>query len=266
MRRPSATIGIFLLLLCASVLALAESPEPHFASPRTNSVVRQSTFLHGYLHGYEEGYSTADVDLQMAREPRDPAKIKEARSSTGYRSAFGPRRVFDAGYVEGFRVGYADSLASRTFRAVDVIRQVMDLPVNPVAMTDSPQSVRPPEPRVPHASALFDLVAPLPETDAPPPNKREEKREQKVAGPAANAFDAGFVGGYSTGRRRGLADARSALPFAAATSTCPAALSGGQSGPESCAAYVRGFAMGYSDGYVNVAHPTAASASAAQSK
>ncbi len=261
MRTPFITIGAVLLLLGACLVSLAaETPDPHYASPRTSSVVRQSTFLHGYLHGYEDGYSLADIDLQLAREPRNPAKIKEAHASTGYRDEFGPHRVFDAGFLEGFRVGYADSLAGRVFRAVDVIRRVMDLPVDPVAAAEPPRKPLAPQPRVPHVSALFDQVAPHSLAGLLP------KLLDRNTLPGASPFDEGFSGGYSSGRRRGLADARSALPFATQTATCPAALSRRNSGSEPCTAYVRGFAMGYSDGYVNVAMPEASAASSAQSK
>lgn len=275
MRKVWTAITAFLLLSSTCVLA-AQTPDPHSASPRTSPVVQKSTFLHGYLHGYEEGYSAGDMDLQMARTARDPDKLKESRPNC-YRSEFGIRRVFDTGYREGFRVGYADSFAGRAFRAVNLIQQVMTQSVDPVAAAESKlEPVIPPQPRVPQVSALLDEVAALgfgPRRQAkaaPAPRPSSASQPQSAAGHQARPFDQGFADGYSSGQRRGVADARGAVPFATPTAACPAGMAKGASFPDSCIGYVRGFAMGYTDGYVNVAHiatsAPATSASAAQSK
>lgn len=255
MRKPWTVLALFLFLSGACLLLCAERPDPHYDSPRTRSVVRQSTFLHGYLHGYEEGYSTADLDLQMARAPRDPGKLKQARDAVGYRSEFGSRGVFDVGYRQGFRVGYADSFAGRAFRAVSVIQQVMRQEVDPLAAAAQSDPVVPPRPWIPHASALLDQS---------PARSAEPPAEEETTTPTANVFDQGFEHGYSTGQKRGLADARNTLPFATPSVHCPAQLS---QQSMSCTGFVRGFAMGYSDGYVNVARPpVTAAASAGSSK
>ncbi len=75
-------------------------------------------FLHGYLHGYEEGFHLADIDLQLSRMPRDAGELKKAGHVMGYVAEFGSKHFFEAGYHQGFRVGYADGVAGRRFRAV----------------------------------------------------------------------------------------------------------------------------------------------------
>ncbi len=82
----------------------------------------KSAFAHGYMHGYEQGFHAADLDFQMARQPRDPAGIKAFKEVSGYRDQFGDKRFFVNGYREGFRVGYADSFRGARFRAVGELR------------------------------------------------------------------------------------------------------------------------------------------------
>ena len=256
MRRlwPAVAALLFLLSICAR----AETPDPHYASPRIAPLVRQSAFVHGYLHGYEEGFSIADLDLQMGRAPRNPGKMREARAAFRYRSEFGPRGSFEAGFHQGLRVGYADGMAGRAFRAVDQIQRVMQLEADARPVTPP---VAPPKPMVPHISAVLDGVA---SRYVVPPAK--PPRQEPSPAPHASVFDQGFSSGYGSGQQQGLADARISLPSASLRSTCPPGPPASHSSrQEFCTAYVRGYALGYSDGYVNVAQPASAEA-VAQSK
>ncbi len=82
-------------------------------------MARRSAFVHGYLHGYEEGFHQADFDLQMGRVARG----ESSRDATpfGYKRDFGSKQMFNGGFREGFRVGYADGVSGRNFRAVDTV-------------------------------------------------------------------------------------------------------------------------------------------------
>ncbi len=58
-------------------------------------------------------------DLQLARERRDITKLDEYReASKDYRSQFGTRDTFRAGYRDGMLVGYTDARSGHRFRAV----------------------------------------------------------------------------------------------------------------------------------------------------
>jgi len=245
--RLFAVVAALLFFPGAAISVRAQTPDPHYASPRIAPLVRQSTFVHGYLHGYEEGFSMADLDMQMAREPGDPSRRKQARKATGYRAEFGSRASFDAGYKQGLRVGYADGMAGRAFRAVDQLERVMQLRADAGAAAPP---MAPPRPMVPRVSAVLDGLA-LSYIVPPAGTPRRE------ASPASHAsvFDQGFSKGYSSGQHRGLGDARGALPFAAPLSTCPPNVHPKHPSGEFCTGYVRGYALGYSDGYVNVARP-----------
>jgi len=104
-----------LLLLCP-LLATAQSKDAHFLTPKIAPAAHRSTFLHGYLHGYEEGFHDADFDLHMGRIAR--GEYGHDPKPSGYHKQFGPKSMFDSGYHEGFRVGYADAAAGRSFRAI----------------------------------------------------------------------------------------------------------------------------------------------------
>jgi hypothetical protein len=115
MLRPALLVATLL----AAVLAFAadNAPDPHFTANRTSAIVHKSVFVHGYLHGYEQGFHLADLDIQLGRGARDIGKGKEARDADVYRREFGDKRFFERGYREGLRVGYADGMAGRAFRA-----------------------------------------------------------------------------------------------------------------------------------------------------
>jgi hypothetical protein len=112
------------LLTIAAAASAQKAPDPHYAANRTSAIAHKSVFVHGYLHGYEEGFHVADLDVHMGRGPRDISKCKEARDAAGYRREFGNKRVFENGYREGVRVGYADGVAGRTFRAVSELEAI----------------------------------------------------------------------------------------------------------------------------------------------
>jgi len=110
--------AIFLLscLVVIPGLMSAQQADPHYDTPRLAPTAHRSTFIHGYLHGYEEGFHEADFDLHMGRIAR--GDYTHQRTPSGYKKQFGPKRVFESGFGEGFRVGYADAAAGRSFRAV----------------------------------------------------------------------------------------------------------------------------------------------------
>lgn len=111
-------------LLFSPLLAAGDKPpDPHYLAKCTRAVARKSVFVHGYLHGYEEGFHFADLDMQMGRSARDISKSKEARDS-GYRHEFGDKHFFQHGYFQGLRVGYADAMAGRAFRAINQLQAI----------------------------------------------------------------------------------------------------------------------------------------------
>jgi len=96
--------------------------ELHLADPHAARLYSQSVFMHGYIHGYEEGFHNADVDIQMAHGFRDVSTLDAYKKVAGYRSSFGDKQIFEAGYRHGFRVGYTDCISGRNFRAIQLLR------------------------------------------------------------------------------------------------------------------------------------------------
>lgn len=199
---------LFFLLVVFPLLATAQEKEkdPHFLTPRLAPSAHRSSFIHGYLHGYEEGFHEGDFDLHMGRIAR--GDFGHDHGSSGYRKQFGPKRMFDAGFHEGFRVGYADAAAGRSFRAVE------------------------------NVEAASGATA-------------AEHTSENLA------YDEGARLGYIAGQHQGLADARSQHE-SNPSPACP--ITSGQSKQEFCAAYVSGFGIGYSDGFVNQAKTVVAAA------
>jgi len=82
----------------------------------------------------------------------------------------------------------------------------------------------------------------------------------------SEVFDQGFLSGYTSGQHQGLEDARRGGTAAVQAASCPAVRRfEKEHNPleaEFCNAYTRGFAMGYSDGYVNQAKPAPSRAEA----
>jgi hypothetical protein len=106
----------FFLLLVFPLLTAAQERDPHFVTARIAPAAHRSTFIHGYLHGYEEGFHNGDFDLHMGRISR--GDYSHDCKPTGYKKHFGPKRMYEAGFHEGFRVGYADAASGRSFRAI----------------------------------------------------------------------------------------------------------------------------------------------------
>ena len=117
--------AIFLLSCLVGIPGLlsAQQADAHFQTPRLAPAAHRSAFLHGYLHGYEEGFHEADFDLHMGRISR--GEYTRAKTPSGYKKQFGPKQIFESGFGEGFRVGYADSAAGRSFRAVGTIESAI---------------------------------------------------------------------------------------------------------------------------------------------
>ncbi len=103
-------------------VAGSDSPsERHMNEAGSSVLFIRSSFAHGYRHGYEEGYHWGNVDINMGRQAR--TKTSQFHGlSTGYISQFGPRKSFDAGFVEGLKAGYGDGFSGKAFRAVDTLR------------------------------------------------------------------------------------------------------------------------------------------------
>lgn len=110
-------------LILLSTAAAAQT-EHHFAATRTTKLAHRSAFLHGYLHGYEQGFHDADLNLQMGRAVAPSDKPKTRKDELGYRHEFGDKRLFESGFRQGYDVGYSDSMAGRSFRAVDTVQEV----------------------------------------------------------------------------------------------------------------------------------------------
>ncbi len=112
-----------IVITAAACWASDSAPDWHVNSDlRARVLFCKSAFVHGYMHGYEQGFHVADIDLNFARNPRDPERIDEYRNPAGYRRQFGDRHVFEKGYREGFRIGYSDGTNERAFRAIDQAR------------------------------------------------------------------------------------------------------------------------------------------------
>ena len=200
--------AIFLLSCLVGIPGLmsAQPADAHVATPRLAPVAHRSAFIHGYLHGYEEGFHEADFDLHMGRIAR--GDYTHARAPNGYKKQFGPKRIYESGFGEGFRVGYADAAAGRSFRAVGNVESAIT--------AENAEDIR-----------------------------------------QSGAYDEGVRIGYVAGQHHGLDDARNQHQ-AKPSPSCP--VSREQSQQEFCNAYNGGFAIGYSDGFVNQNKATVAEA------
>ena len=119
----AARVVALLMLVGSAYMLLSEDPADwHVTGALGHGLCKKSAFVHGYIHGYEQGFHVADLDLQMGHDVSDPTKIKAYRDAVGYRGRFGDKAFFESGYHEGFRVGYADGVDGRAFRAVSELR------------------------------------------------------------------------------------------------------------------------------------------------
>jgi hypothetical protein len=119
-----------ILFLWALLSALALAQDRQLISDPNQELYGSSSFARGYLHGYEWGYHDGDLDLQLAHEVQDPAKMKDyGGAKRAFKKSFGDRDAFIKGYQYGFRVGYGDAIKGLRFRAVDNLRELaQDLP------------------------------------------------------------------------------------------------------------------------------------------
>ncbi len=126
-RMPRVAILAAVLLAAIPALAGANSPDPHYLAASTCAIAHKSVFIHGYLHGYEEGFYLGDLDLQVGRSARDISKAREGHDVRGYRHEFGDKHLFEDGYRQGVRVGYADAISGRSFRVIGELKAAMAL-------------------------------------------------------------------------------------------------------------------------------------------
>ena len=111
------------LFLAAGVAVTARSQDLHLSESGSAVVLSHSAFAHGYRHGYEEGYHVGNVDVSVGSSQR--RKLKDFHGlKLGYSSQFGPRKVFEHGFMAGLKAGYGDGYSGRLFRAVDTIRAI----------------------------------------------------------------------------------------------------------------------------------------------
>ena len=109
-------------LLCVSGASAQSSHlESHFATASLGPICYSSAFVHGYLHGYEEGFHLANLRLYAPGYVFNPPSVKN-QDEKAYRSEFGDKKFFRTGYRYGLGSGYADGIAGRNFRAVELIR------------------------------------------------------------------------------------------------------------------------------------------------
>ncbi len=114
---------LLILFLAAGAAVTARSQDLHLSESGSAVVLSHSAFAHGYRHGYEEGYHIGNTDASLGSSQRH--KLKDFRSlKTGYSPQFGPRNVFERGFVAGLKAGYGDGYSGRLFRAVDTLRSV----------------------------------------------------------------------------------------------------------------------------------------------
>ncbi len=111
------------LFLAAGIAITARSQDLHLSESGSAVVLSHSAFAHGYRHGYEEGYHLGNADVSVGSSPR--RKAHDFRGlKTGYSAQFGPRKVFERGFMAGLKAGYSDGYSGRMFRAVDTLRSV----------------------------------------------------------------------------------------------------------------------------------------------
>jgi hypothetical protein len=118
---PKCHIAFASLLVVCSTLLVGQ--ERHLGTESAKLLYMRSAFAHGYIHGYEEGFHHGDLDLQLARSPRDPVSISAYKKPcANYHSSFGSKEMFKSGFEDGFRVGYADAVHGKSFQAVARLR------------------------------------------------------------------------------------------------------------------------------------------------
>jgi hypothetical protein len=111
------------LFLAAGVAVTARPQDLHLSESGLAVVLSHSAFAHGYRHGYEEGYHVGNTDVSLGTSPRRTTHDFHGLK-LGYSAQFGPRKVFERGFMAGLKAGYGDGYSGRIFRAVDTLRSV----------------------------------------------------------------------------------------------------------------------------------------------
>jgi flagellar biosynthesis/type III secretory pathway protein FliH len=135
----------------------------------------------------------------MGRPIQDIAKCKEARDAAGYRREFGDKQLFERGYSEGLRVGYADGFTGRNFRALGELQAAAELMPHEAEVRPDP---------------AFDQAFSLGYSSGQQQGIKDGRHvatftHPEVACPAPqpqsqHSFCAGYVGGYRVGYSDGF--------------------------------------------------------------
>ena len=115
---PVSRCSVAGLLLIFTTVLFAQ--DRHYGTNPDASLFARSAFAHGYVHGYEEGFHAGDLDLQLGRDPRNPASLPGyKRWSAAYGKSRGSRESFHAGFQDGFIAGYSDAVRLQPYRALE---------------------------------------------------------------------------------------------------------------------------------------------------
>lgn len=117
-------MGVVLMVAAGLGSAAAQKPDLHFDDARAAALYHRSAFAHGYLHGYEAGFHVADQDIHTGHlQPGQAIAVPKPRGDSGFQTGFGDKKLFSAGFRQGFRAGYTDSINDREFRALRELRE-----------------------------------------------------------------------------------------------------------------------------------------------
>jgi hypothetical protein len=118
--------ALAVVLVAAAPLLAQQKADDHMADA-ASPLYQRSAFAHGYLHGYEQGFHLADLDIQMGHMlPGVRIRRESHEEDPHYRSAYGDKNLFVAGFKLGMRAGYADSVGGVAFRAISEMRNAAD--------------------------------------------------------------------------------------------------------------------------------------------
>jgi hypothetical protein len=116
-------VSFAVLLIAPTVLLARHADDAHWNGDSAAPLYHLSVFAHGFIHGYEDGFRIADAVYQLGMPAASVDSYPQYKDATSrYDSSFGPKDHFKAGYREGFRAGYEDSIHNRRFRAVEAAR------------------------------------------------------------------------------------------------------------------------------------------------
>ena len=199
---------LLVLLSCLAAspaLLFAQKNDPHFMTPRIAPVAQRSAFVHGYLHGYEEGFHQADFDLQMGRIAH--GQFTHDPSPTGYRKQFGPRQMYESGYHNGFRVGYADAAAGRSFRALQNVEAGFSDQTSPATGATLEEGVQSGYLAGQH-QGLEDARRQVESHPAPACPVSSGKTQQEFCSAYASGYGMGYSDGYTNQTKTTVAEAK----------------------------------------------------------